>query len=114
MRKLILITAMVLASAAAQAGDSRSLSLSSDVSATTATSKPVASTPAVAEAPQPSDAQFQQFWSPVFQSADPLLIGVGHPIVYMPSRRISQLNAQLFPKGVHLHRRVALSQTVGG
>ncbi len=48
---------------------------------------------------QPSDAQFQQFWSPVFQSPDPLLIGVGHPIVYIPSRRISQLNAQLFPKG---------------
>jgi hypothetical protein len=56
MRKLILIAAMVLASAAAQAGDSRSLSLSIDVSAPPPTLKPVASTPAVAGAPQPSDA----------------------------------------------------------
>jgi hypothetical protein len=42
------------------------------------------------------DAQFRKFWAPVLQSADPLLIGVGHPIVYMPSRRISILNAQRF------------------
>ncbi|HEY4086013.1 MAG TPA: hypothetical protein VGM43_08745 [Bryobacteraceae bacterium] len=44
-----------------------------------------------------SDTEFEKFWAPVFQAADPLLIGVGHPIVYMPSRRISRLNAQLFP-----------------
>ena len=56
MRKLILITAMVLASAAGQAGESRSLTLSSNSSATTAPAKPAASAPAMAEAPQPSDA----------------------------------------------------------
>jgi hypothetical protein len=55
MRKFILITAMVLASAAAEGGESRSLTLSSDSSATAAPAKPVA-TPAMAEAPQPSDA----------------------------------------------------------
>ena len=53
MRKLILITAMVLASAAAQAGDSRSLSLSNDNSATTTPAKP-AGMPALAEVPQPA------------------------------------------------------------
>ena len=52
MRRLILTTALVLASAAAQAGDPRSLSLSSDSSATTP-ARP-ADTPAVAEVPQPS------------------------------------------------------------
>ena len=45
-----------------------------------------------------ADTEFQKFWAPVFQSMDPLLIGVGHPIVYMPSRRISLLNAQRLPQ----------------
>ena len=41
---------------------------------------------------------FQKFWAPVFNSNEPLLIGVGHPIVYLPSRRISILNAQRQPQ----------------
>jgi len=43
-------------------------------------------------------ADFQKFWAPVFNSSEPLLIGVGHPIVYLPSRRISLLNAQRQPQ----------------
>jgi hypothetical protein len=42
-------------------------------------------------------ADFQKFWAPVFNSNEPLLIGVGHPIVYLPSRRVSMLNAQRQP-----------------
>ena len=56
MRKLILITGLVLASAAAQAGEPRSLTLSSDSPATTAPAKPAASARAMAEAPQRSNA----------------------------------------------------------
>lgn len=40
----------------------------------------------------PSEGAFQKFWGPVFQSAQPLLIGVGHPIVYLPSHRASVLS----------------------
>jgi hypothetical protein len=47
--------------------------------------------------PEPQNANFQKFWAPVFQSANPLVIAVGHPIVYLPSRRISILNAQRHP-----------------
>ena len=49
MRKLILIAGFVLASATAQAGEPRSLSLASDVPSAAA---PVAETPKTAEAPQ--------------------------------------------------------------
>ena len=56
MRKLILITGLVLASAAAQAGEPRSLTLSSDSPATTAPAKPAASARAMAEAPQRTNA----------------------------------------------------------
>jgi hypothetical protein len=38
----------------------------------------------------PNVAPFQRFWAPVFQSREPLLIAVAHPIVYHPSRRILQ------------------------
>lgn len=43
----------------------------------------------------PNAVAFRQFWDPVLRSPDPLLIGVGHPIVYQPSRRIAALNEQL-------------------
>ncbi len=42
-------------------------------------------------------AAFNRFWAPVFQSSKPLMIGVGHPIVYQPSRRASLLNEQRLP-----------------
>ena len=42
----------------------------------------------------PRERAFQKFWAPVMQSGDSLIIGVGHPIVYQPSRRASLLNAQ--------------------
>jgi hypothetical protein len=40
---------------------------------------------------------FQRFWNPVFRSPTRLLIAVGHPIVYQPSRRAAFLNAQRLP-----------------
>lgn len=42
-------------------------------------------------------AAFQRFWAPVFHSSEPLLIGVGHPIVYQPSHRASILSARRLP-----------------
>jgi hypothetical protein len=45
----------------------------------------------------PRERAFQKFWAPVLQSGDAMLIGVGHPIVYQPSRRASSLNARRLP-----------------
>jgi hypothetical protein len=58
MRKLILIAGFVLASAAAQAGEARSLTLASDAAsvAAPAPAAPVAETPRMAEAPQAAEA----------------------------------------------------------
>jgi hypothetical protein len=57
MRKLILIAGFVLASATAQAGEPRSLSLASDVpSAAAPGAAAVAETPKTAEAPQAAEA----------------------------------------------------------
>jgi hypothetical protein len=39
-------------------------------------------------ATDPNAALFQAFWSPVFQSSEPLVLAVANPIVYHPSRRI--------------------------
>ena len=47
----------------------------------------------------PGTEAFQHFWAPVFQSSAPFLIGVGHPIVYQPSKRASRLNAERQPPG---------------
>ena len=43
------------------------------------------------------DTAFQRFWQPVFQSSTPLLIGVGHPIVYQPSSRATRLSVMRQP-----------------
>ena len=52
---------------------------------------------------------FRVFWEPVFRSADPLLIAVGHPIVYQPSHRIAMLNAQrLGPEPYPMQREIQL------
>lgn len=52
---------------------------------------------------------FQRFWAPVFQSPQPLLIGVGHPIVYLPSHRATLLNEQRKPSGdLPAQRRIEL------
>jgi len=48
-------------------------------------------------APNPTDPAFEAFWGPVLKSSDPMLIGVGHPIVYMPSHRAALLNEKLLP-----------------
>jgi hypothetical protein len=40
----------------------------------------------------PRTAAFDRFWSPVLHSSEPLLIGVGHPLVYQPSHRATALN----------------------
>jgi len=52
---------------------------------------------------------FRLFWGPVFNSPDPLLIGVSHPIVYQPSHRIAMLNAQrLGPAPFPMQREIQL------
>jgi hypothetical protein len=43
-------------------------------------------------APDSVEAGFQKFWAPVLEDSQPLLVGVGHPIVYLPSRRIALLD----------------------
>jgi hypothetical protein len=47
--------------------------------------------------PDTAEADFQKIWAPVFQDPEPLIIGVGHPIVYLPSRRLALLNANRQP-----------------
>jgi hypothetical protein len=42
-------------------------------------------------------AAFQRFWAPVFRASEPLLIGVGHPLVYQPSHRAAILSEQRMP-----------------
>src|SRR5689334_18416246 len=37
---------------------------------------------------------FQLFWEPVFQSSEPMLIAVAHPLVYHASRRAMKLSAE--------------------
>jgi hypothetical protein len=48
-------------------------------------------------ASDPRTAAFQQFWTPVFQSSEPLLVGVGHPLVYQPSHRAESLSVRRLP-----------------
>lgn len=38
-----------------------------------------------------------KFWKPVFDSSEPLLVGVAHPLVYQPSNRAQQLNESRLP-----------------
>ena len=45
-------------------------------------------------------AAYDKFWAPVLRTHDPLLIAVAHPLVYMPSRRAAQLNAELHPPAI--------------
>ncbi|MES1258897.1 MAG: hypothetical protein ABUS51_10720 [Acidobacteriota bacterium] len=57
----------------------------------------------------PRETAFQSFWSPVFRSSDPLLIGVGHPIMYLPSHRAALLNAQRMPPtAIPMQRKIEL------
>jgi hypothetical protein len=44
-----------------------------------------------------SNPAFEAFWAPVLQSSSPMLIGVGHPIVYLLSHRAMLLNEQRLP-----------------
>jgi len=48
----------------------------------------------------PNVALFQNFWAPVMQSPEPLLLAVAHPIVYHPSRRALRLSAENRGPGV--------------
>jgi hypothetical protein len=45
----------------------------------------------------PNLAAFQIFWDPVFQSPEPLLLAVAHPIVYHPSLRALKMSEQALP-----------------
>lgn len=47
--------------------------------------------------PTPEQQAFRDFWRPVFQSTEPLLLAVSHPIVYHPSARAVQLSESLQP-----------------
>ena len=38
-----------------------------------------------------------RFWKPVFDSSEPLLVGIAHPLVYHPSIRALKLNESLLP-----------------
>jgi hypothetical protein len=38
-----------------------------------------------------------KFWKPVFDSSEPLLVGVAHPLVYHPSNRALKLNESRLP-----------------
>lgn len=42
---------------------------------------------------------FEKFWAPVFQSRQPLLLAVGHPLVYHPSLRAQRMNLERNPPG---------------
>jgi hypothetical protein len=55
-----------------------------------------------------AEARFQRFWAPVLQDSEPLLIGVGHPIVYLPSRRIARLNALRQPTSLPIQQKIEL------
>lgn len=57
----------------------------------------------------PKQDAFQKFWAPVVQSDGPLLIAIGHPIVYKPSKRAARLNAErLPPTPIPMQRRIEL------
>ena len=45
----------------------------------------------------PAEAAFRRFWDPVFHAPEPLLLAVGHPIVYHPSTRARTLSEQRLP-----------------
>ena len=45
----------------------------------------------------PKNPAFEAFLAPVLNSPAPLLIGVGHPIVYLPSHRAALLNEKRLP-----------------
>lgn len=42
-------------------------------------------------------AEFETFWNPVFRSSEPLLLLVGHPLVYHPSARAIRLSESRLP-----------------
>jgi len=51
-----------------------------------------------------------KFWKPVFESAEPLLVGVAHPLVYHPSNRALQLSeSRLPPLQIPMQRPLQLS-----
>jgi hypothetical protein len=57
----------------------------------------------------PRERAFQAFWAPVYQGQDPLVIGMGHPIVYKPSKRAAILNAERLPPApVPMQRKIEL------
>jgi hypothetical protein len=58
----------------------------------------------------PRQKAFERFWQPVFQASVPFLIGVGHPIVYLPSKRAERLNAERQPSGpIPMQEKLTLS-----
>jgi hypothetical protein len=48
-------------------------------------------------APPPTTASFELFWGPVIAAREPLLLSVGHPLVYHPSKRALKLNDERLP-----------------
>ncbi len=48
-------------------------------------------------APDANQAPFARFWAPVFQSPEPLLLAVAHPLVYHPSLRALKMSESRLP-----------------
>jgi hypothetical protein len=48
-------------------------------------------------APPPTTASFERFWGPVIAAREPLLLAVGHPLVYHASNRALKLNDERLP-----------------
>ncbi|MBI3209494.1 MAG: hypothetical protein HYZ37_11420 [Candidatus Solibacter usitatus] len=46
----------------------------------------------------PTTNRFEQFWAPVFETKEALLVAVGNPLVYHPSLRAQKLNLERLPQ----------------
>ena len=61
-------------------------------------------------AASPAEQAFGHFWEPVFRASEPLLLAVGHPIVYLPSRRAFLLSEdRLPPQPAPMQRAIQLA-----
>ncbi len=59
--------------------------------------------------------EFHKFWAPVFDSQEPLLVAVAHPIVYHPSARLQKRSAESLPSQENpLQRPVPLTGPMDG
>jgi hypothetical protein len=50
-----------------------------------------------AQTPVRTSATFERFWKPVIEAREPLLLAVGHPLVYHPSHRALKMSEERLP-----------------